>query len=73
MIGYNLIGVNEWVNFQLGFVLVIGCYRNVLFENRIKGDIIVFRSNYGIGYMGIVLINGIYISVFCQMIEENLV
>lgn len=34
-----------------GFVLATGCYRNVPFENRGKGDIIAFRSNYGSGHM----------------------
>lgn len=47
MIGHNPIGANEWANPQSGFVLATGCYRNVPFENRIKGDIIAFRSNYG--------------------------
>lgn len=37
MIGHNPIGANEWANPQSGFVLATGCYRNVPFENRIKG------------------------------------
>lgn len=71
MIGHNPIGANEWANPQSGFVLATGCYRNVPFENRIKGDIIAFRSNYGSGHMGIVSTNGTYISALRQMIEEN--
>lgn len=71
MIGHNPIGANEWANPQSGFVLATGCYRNVPFENRIKGDIIAFRSNYGSGHMGIVSTNGNYISALRQMIEEN--
>lgn len=71
MIGHNPIGANEWASPQSGFVLATGCYRNVPFENRIKGDIIAFRSNFGSGHMGIVSTNGTYISALRQMIEEN--
>lgn len=54
-----------------GFVLATGCYRNVPFENRGKGDIIAFRSNYGSGHMGTVSTNGNYISALLHGIKES--
>ncbi|XP_055998997.1 uncharacterized protein LOC130047642 [Ostrea edulis] len=70
--GHNTIGANEWANPQSEYVKETGCYETVSDAYKQKGDVIAFGRRSGTsGHMGIVSINGSYISAGEHKVTET--
>lgn len=66
--GYLLVLLLEWGNRWLEVIYVCGCFYFVFI--LMCGDIVVFFSNYGIIYCGIVIMGGYFIGIINKWIVE---